>query len=226
MGSFFANISILSKHPITEAVASAMKALGHFPSEIGEPLYLLPNNGKWQTLHLDMSNPVAELLHDALAKSCEAMLAICCVDSDFMTLELTRSGATETVCIGEPYDPAGIEAVPSPEHWQPIVCNPDALQKILAKDYVCAEDSLEDLSCLFGFDAAQINITPGELENNPPENMIVLRYENSAPSSIERMRQSLLNAIPQIDLRTGYVPEEFHQAASSLVNLFFDTGED
>lgn len=223
MGSFFTNVNFLRTNNSTATVSSAMAKLGYRPSQDGIELLLLPNNGRWCTVHSESMD--FELLHSALAECAESVLTIDCCDSDFILLTLTRAGRTETVCVGEPYDGDEIEIKLTPEHWQPVVGSLDAFRSILDGDYVFAEDSLGELDKLFGFDAAQINVTPEELLYNLPADMVSLRYENTNPSEFEQLRSTLMNSLLQTDIGNKTIPAEFSDALNKLTHILFSDAD-
>jgi len=222
MGSFFTNTSFIPTGSIEATVSSAMELLGYHPAENETELHLL-NYSKWCTVHSEFIDE--EQLHEALSKCADTVLTISCFDSDFMLLTLTHSGCTETVCVGEPYEGEDVEIQLTPEHWQPIVGNLDAFRSILNEDYIFAEESLYALAELFGFDAAQINVTPDELLEDPPEDMITLYYRNANPSEFEKLRSTLLKSIPQMDLESKVLSKDFSDALSKLTEMLFSATE-
>lgn len=191
MGSFFTNISVLKSGFTRKKLTAAMNALNYQPSDTGAALQILPQNGRWCTIHADLMDMLADALPDALAACSDAVLMVCCFDSDFLLLQLTRNHRTETVCVGEPYDPDELEIEFTPEHWLPVVRNIDAFLDIIDDEYVFAEECLEPLGELMGFNAAQINVTPEELTENPPEEMRTLYFSNAAAANLRRINHAI-----------------------------------
>lgn len=222
MGSFFTNVSFIPRGDCREAVSSAMAKLGYRPAESGTELLLLPQNGRWCTVHSDFINH--ERLHDALSDCAEAVLTVACFDSDFLALTLTREGRTETVCVCEPYEEDMFEIQLTPGHWQPVVGDVEAFRSLLDESvndverFVFAEESLEPLGSLMGFDPAQINATPDELLDEPSEDMIPLHFEKGG---LDSLQSALLKSIPEIDVENKTVPAELTDALDKLTKLLF-----
>lgn len=220
MGSFFTNISVLKPGLTPKKLAAAMASLHYRPANAGLALHILPENGRWCTIHADLMDMLADTLPDALASYSSAVLMVCCFDSDYLLLQLTRNHRTETVCVGEPYDPDEVDIQFTPEHWLPVVHDLDAFLSILDEEYVYAEDCLEPLGKLMGFDVAQINITPDELAANPPARIRTMYFDNASVSNVQRVGhliQSAKSASQEDDFLDNIL-----QFAEEAKPIFFD----
>lgn len=182
MGRFFTSISVLCDRPVEGFLTEAMREKGYFPHDEGIRLHLVPDNGRWQTIHFHVDDgEISSPLIDALLTHCKAVLTLFCFDSDCLLIELETKEKEESVWVGEPYDPTHqLKFSLTPEFWQQAVSDTAAFKKILDGEYTFVEDSLTDLAPLFGFDAEKMNVTSDELEANPPKTLKTFRFGSDA----------------------------------------------
>lgn len=174
MGTFFSCISFPRKNrspeEIGNAIRTALKRTGNFPGRT--PFYYNAAQATpWLTLYGEAidhfeADPVTFALYQQLRVP---ILFITCVDSDFMFIGLQNGRGLDFACVGTPYD-CEEKPVPTLSLWEallPTQAHQQEFSRILNSDYVFAEEALEPLGRLFGFDPDCILPPWEDAEDNP-----------------------------------------------------------
>lgn len=171
MGSFFSNITFerngRSEDQLNKIIATALEKAG---IDVDDKECFFENSAdkRWVTVYCEMfvDMNITEEQIKIIANSLEGFaINIYCVDSDFIDMKASDGNYSGTVYIGEPYfDDAG---EPDLKVWESFFENDSDLEKfkdIISDDYICAEDSIEPLAELFGFDKNDVNCFFEEVE--------------------------------------------------------------
>ena len=155
MGCFFTSICAQApKTTVKNALRSIMKSRGWRVDNKNSELRfeIVPGGSKWCCLNGNLTDlEDCEGFVNAFASELAVpVLFASCRDSDYIYLQLHRDGGQDTACIGTPYDEE--KPIPSREFWQGVVKNFDAFNDLLSNDWVFAEEALQPLGELMGFD--------------------------------------------------------------------------
>ena len=155
MGNFFNCILVpASKTRLKSVIQSQMKTRG-FRVNNSKPEFsftISPSGKGWHTVQCELF--VGDDFPDYASALSEALgtpaLSLSCFDSDFIWLQLHKSGTFGEACIGTPYD----DEPPSPSKafWLDFVHDFDRFSEILSCEFVFAEETLIPLGRLIGFD--------------------------------------------------------------------------
>ena len=171
MGISFSNVHIQKNDSVTEEalksyIVGIMNEQGCVTSEDGDDedisaVINIPKGSDWASFAInsvDFSN--AETMKAFAEKVSKAfssdVIAACCVDSDFMTLDLidSQAGTDGWINIGKPYS-GRLPRRTSAAAWKAIVSDYTALKDIIKKSYACAEEAFFDIATLIGMNAGQ-----------------------------------------------------------------------
>lgn len=212
MGSFFTSVCVrASKTAAKNALRSAMKARGYRTDNKTPEISfsIVPCGGKWCCLKGDQMDfdDFEGFIADFAAQIGAPLLTANCIDSDFIYLTLLRDGESDCACVGQPYDEE--PPVPRREFWQDLVGDVDAFTKILAQDYVFAEEALVPLGELMGFDGEAL------LPTDEIENAVIMGFSRAG-----KKETPLISAGPTA---LGYVhrqkPQPYHLDTHSTIAM-------
>ncbi len=175
MGSFFSNLIVERGAPETlrDDIACILKPQGYAPVADGADaditIFVLggAEDQFWVLVGEGLEELLLEFAQKLAKRSKRRVIAAQCIDSDVLLLSLTKGGASNDVCIGDPeaYDiePRPFRSAPwmelvGPENW-------DAFRAARKRKYVYAEDALSEIEGFIGFRAENAVLTADDLED-------------------------------------------------------------
>lgn len=237
MGLTFSNLHIrkvegMSDQSVTDAISAAMQGIGYILTEDQEnadgTLFICaPEDSCWISLcsdliELESPKDVRQIAKPLSSSLCTDILAISCVDSDFLFLNLiNENDQTDAwINVGRPYDDKlprriGFHA------WAKKVRDLDTFKDAMKEEYAFAEDALGQLQESMALSKKQSLFTAEETEEAVTQLYFALpEGETKAPLKFQQ-HQKIGNFYP--GLYTEITVYNLGDASTGLAILFWGT---